>query len=165
VVCLTHPHPHPHKIIQDLKRRMLNTELEQYEMKIQHYEYQYEQELTSFNSEIFKIDSSYQMYRLGMFQHLVKNYLYHYTKTIINQIRYRESCLHIKLTRHRRRRQCSHGCHQSYATKTIIDVYPQIIVDVPKAASLNAIQLEYLSRTGKFKRVCKQLSLSLYTLS
>jgi hypothetical protein len=33
---------------------MLNAELEQYEIKIQHYEHQYEQKLTAFNSEICK---------------------------------------------------------------------------------------------------------------
>ncbi len=37
-----------HKIIQDLKRRMLNAKLEEYEIKIQNYEYQYEQELSAF---------------------------------------------------------------------------------------------------------------------
>jgi hypothetical protein len=32
------------KIIQELKRRMLNVELEQYERKIQHYEHMYQQD-------------------------------------------------------------------------------------------------------------------------
>jgi hypothetical protein len=36
------------KMVQDLKRQMLNTELEQYELKIQHYEHLYEQELATF---------------------------------------------------------------------------------------------------------------------
>jgi hypothetical protein len=54
------------KIIQDLKRRMLNVELEQYEIKIQHYKYLYEQELTAFKSETFRINSSYQMCQLNM---------------------------------------------------------------------------------------------------
>jgi hypothetical protein len=40
------------KMIQDLKRQMLNTELERYELKIQHYEHLYEQELATFQSEI-----------------------------------------------------------------------------------------------------------------
>jgi predicted Ser/Thr protein kinase len=35
------------KGIQDFKRRMLNIELEQYEIEIQEYEHLYEQELTS----------------------------------------------------------------------------------------------------------------------
>jgi hypothetical protein len=39
------------KMVQDLKRQMLNAELEQYELKIQHYEHLYEQELATFQSE------------------------------------------------------------------------------------------------------------------
>ena len=35
------------KIIQELKRRMFNVELEQYEIKIQHYEHLYQQDLTT----------------------------------------------------------------------------------------------------------------------
>jgi hypothetical protein len=36
------------KMVQDLKRQMLNVELEQYELKIQHYEHLYVQELATF---------------------------------------------------------------------------------------------------------------------
>ena len=133
-----------HKIIQDFKRRMLNIELGQYEIEIQQYEYLYEQELTAFESETCKINSPYQMCQLNMFMYFVKTFLYHYTKRLIRQIRYKESCLHVKLVRHHHRRR------QSLATSTVIDVYPQIIVDVPKV-SLNRIQLEYLSHTGKLK--------------
>jgi hypothetical protein len=132
-----------HKIIQDLKRQMLNIELEQYEAKIQHYEYLYEQELSAFESETFRINSSYQMCHLNMLIYSVKAYVYHHTNMLIRQIRYKESCLHIKLLRHSRRRQ-------SLTTKKIADVYPQIILDVTRV-SLNPIQLDYLSRTGKFK--------------
>ena len=48
-------------MIQDLKRQMLNAELEQYELKIQHYEHLFEQELATFQSEIYKTESSYQI--------------------------------------------------------------------------------------------------------
>jgi len=130
------------KMTQDFKRRMLNIELGQYEIEIQQYECLYEQELAAFESETCKINSSYQTYQWNTFMYFVKTYLYHHTKLIIHQIRYKESCLHAKLVRHHRR--------QSLATNTTIDVYPQIIVDVPKL-SLNRIQLEYLSYTGKFK--------------
>ncbi len=44
-------------MIQDLKRQMLHAELEQYELKIQHYEHIYEQELVVFESEIHKTKS------------------------------------------------------------------------------------------------------------
>ena len=49
------------KMVQDLKHQMLNVELEQYELKIQHYEHLYEQELATFQSEIYRIESSYQI--------------------------------------------------------------------------------------------------------
>jgi hypothetical protein len=130
------------KIIQDFKRRMLNVELEQYEVKTQHYEYLYEQELVAFKSETFKTNSSYQMHKLDMLMYTVKTYLYHRTNILIRQIRYKESRLHAKLLRHDHR--------QSLVRKKIIDVYPQIIVDVPRV-SLNRIQLDYLSRTGKLQ--------------
>ncbi len=133
-----------HKIIQDYKRRMLNNELGQYEIEIQQYEYLYEQELTAFESETYKINSPYQMCRFNMFMYFVKTFLYHYTNRSIRQIRYKESCLHFKLLRHQHRRR------QPLTTSRVVDVYPQIIVDVPKV-SLNRIQLEYLSHTGKLK--------------
>jgi hypothetical protein len=123
---------------------MLNIELGQYEIEIQQYEYLYEQELTAFESETCKINSHYQMCRLNMFMYFVKTFVYHYTNRSIHQIRYKGSCLHVKLVRHQRHRR------QPLATSKIIDVYPQIIVDVPKV-SLNRIQLEYLSHTGNLK--------------
>ncbi len=136
-----------HKIIQDLKRRKLNIELEQYEIKIQHYDNLYEQKLTEFESETSKINSSYQMCHFNMLIHFVKTYVYHHTNILIRQIRYKESSCHIKLLRHRH-----HHRRQSLTTKTIIDVYPQIIVDVPKI-SLTRSQLDYLSRNGKLRMI------------
>jgi hypothetical protein len=133
-----------HKIIQDLKRQLLNVELQQYEIQIQHYEDLYEQEINAFERETFNLNSSYQMYHFNTLIYCVKIYVYHHTNILIREIRYKESCLHIKLLRHSRRRQ-------SLTTKTNnIDVYPQIIVDVPKV-SLNRNQLDYLSHNGKLK--------------
>src|SRR5690242_5879769 len=63
------------KIIQDLKRQMLNIELEEYEMRIQHYDYLYEQELTAFESETSKINLPYQMRHFDMLMYLVKTYV------------------------------------------------------------------------------------------
>ncbi len=60
------------KIIQDFKRRILNIELGQYEIEIQQYKYLYEQELTTFESETFKINYSYQMRQLDMLMYFVK---------------------------------------------------------------------------------------------
>jgi hypothetical protein len=132
------------KMVQDLKRQMLNVELEQYELKIQQYEYLYEQELATFQSEIYKTESSYQICHLNELMYYVKIYLYHHTKLLLRQIRYKESCFHVKLIRHHRRR------HHSFTSTNTIDVHPQIIVDVPKV-SLNRNELDYLSRTGKLE--------------
>jgi hypothetical protein len=131
------------KIVQDFKRQMLNVELEQYELKIQHYEHLYEQELVAFESEIYKTKPSYQMYYLNELMYFVIIYIYHHTKLFMRHIRYKESCFHVKLLRHHRR-------HQSLISNKTIDVYPQIIVDVPKV-SLNQNQLDYLSRTGQLR--------------
>ena len=134
-----------HKMIQDFKRRMLNTELGRYEVEIEQYEYQIEQELSTFESETSKTNSSYQISHVNELVHYVKTYLYHHTNLLIRQIRYKEACLHVKLIRHQRR-------YQSVKTRKLIDVYPQIIVDIPKV-SLNSIQLEYLSHTGKLEHI------------
>ncbi len=131
------------KMVQDLKRQMLNMELEQYELKIQHYEHLYEQELATFQSEIYKTESLYQICHSNELMYFVKIYLYHHTQLLLRQIRYKESRFRFKLLRHHRR-------HQSRSASKTIDVYPQIIVDVPKV-SLNQNQLDYLSRTGKLE--------------
>ncbi len=133
------------KMVQDLKRQMLNVKLEQYELKIQHYEHLYEQELATFQSEIYKTESSYQICHLNELMYYVKIYLYHHTKLLLRQIRYKESCFHVRLLRHHRRRR--RRLH-SFTLSNTTDVYPQIIVDVPKV-SLNRNELDYLSRTGK----------------
>ncbi len=129
------------KMIQDLKRQMLNAELEQYELKIQHYEHLYEQELAIFQSEIHKTESSHQIGHLNELMYCVKIYINHHTTLFLLQIRYKESCFHVKLLRHYRN-------YQSRSPNKTIDVYPQIIVDVSNV-SLNQNQLDYLSRTGK----------------
>jgi len=86
-------------MVQDLKRQMLNGELEQYELHIQHYEHPYEQELVTFQSEIYKIESSYQIFHLNELMHFVKIYVYHNKKLLLRQIRF-------KLLRY-------HRCHKS----------------------------------------------------
>ncbi|CAF1531351.1 unnamed protein product, partial [Adineta steineri] len=127
------------KIIQNLKRQMLNAELEQYEIKIQHYEYLYQQGLTTLYSQVSNPTSSNHKCQVHIVLHFLKSYFNHHTNLLIRQIRYKESCLHVKLSSHHRR-------HSRLKKKTI-DVYPQIIVDIPKV-SLNRIQLDYLSRNG-----------------
>ena len=128
------------KIIQELKRRMLNIELEQYEMKIQHYEHLYQQDFHTLQLQILNPTSSDHKCQVNILVHCVNLYLHHYTNRVIRQIRYKESRLHVKLIHHYRR--------HSVSKKKIIDVYPQIIVDASKV-SLNQTQLDYLSHNGK----------------
>ena len=141
------------KIIQDLKRQILNIELEEYEMRIQHYDYLYEQELTALESKTSKINLPYQMCHFDMLMYLVKTYVYHHTNLMIRQIRYKESYCHIKLLRHYYRRR-----RHLLTTKKTIDVYPQIIIDIPKV-SLSPMQLDYLSRNGKLRMILFNSSL------
>jgi hypothetical protein len=130
------------KTIQELKRRMLHVELEQYENKIQYYEHLYQQDLTTLLLQISNPNPSYPKYQVDTLLHFVKLYLNHYTNRFLRQIRYKESCVHRKLLRHYR--------HRLLSRKKTIDVYPQIIVDVPKVC-LNRVQLDYLSRNGKLE--------------
>jgi hypothetical protein len=51
---------------------MLNAELEQYELKIQHYEYLYEQELATFQSKTYRTESPYQISHLSELMYFVK---------------------------------------------------------------------------------------------
>ncbi len=129
------------KMIQELKRQILNSELEKYELKLHHYEDLYEQELATLQSEIQRTESSYQIARCNELMYFVKIYVHHHTQMMLRQIRYNESRFHVKLLRHHRR-------HQSRSVRKTIDVYPQIIVDVP-IGKLNQSQLEYLSHTGQ----------------
>jgi len=132
-----------HKITQDFKRRMLNIKLNQYEVETQHHECLYEQELITFESEIYHNKSSYQISHTKELLHYIKTYLYHYTKLFLRHVRYKESFFHVKLLRQERRHD-----HRSVQSTETIDVYPQIIVDIPNVL-LNPNQLDYLSRTGQ----------------
>jgi hypothetical protein len=66
-------------------------------MEIQQYEDLYEQELTTFQSEIYKTQSSYQIDRFNELMYYVKIYVYHHTQLLLRQVRYKESCFHVKL--------------------------------------------------------------------
>jgi hypothetical protein len=129
------------KVVQELKRQMLNSELENYEIKIQHYEDLYEQGLATLQAEIGKIGSSYQIDRLNDIMYSIKSYEYHHTQMLLRQIRFKESCFHAKLLRYHRRDRLR-------SARKTVNVYPQIIVDVPKV-KLSQNQLDYLSRTGQ----------------
>jgi len=92
-------------------------------------------ELATFQSEIYKTESSHQIDRRDEVMYFVKIYVHHHTQIMLRQIRYNESCFHVKLL-----------LHQSRAASKMVDVYSQIIVDMPKV-KLNQNQLDYLSRT------------------
>jgi hypothetical protein len=83
-----------------------------------------------------------QMLNVELEQCDMKLYLNHQTSRLIRQIRFKESRLHVKQQRHRRR--------YSLSTKKTVDVYPRIIVDVEKV-SLDCIQLDYLPCYGKLE--------------
>ncbi|CAF1230505.1 unnamed protein product, partial [Rotaria magnacalcarata] len=128
------------KILQELKRRKLNDQLKNYELKLQHYEDLYQTEINIFESKLIQTSLNHQHILADIFMTLLIFYLSHYTNRLIRQIRYKEACVHVKLVRQHRRHLLS--------KQQIVDVYPQIIGDVSKI-SLNRIQLDYLSKSGK----------------
>ena len=134
------------KIMQEFKRRKLNVELEQYELKIQQYEQLYQKDLIELRSQLLTTNTVTNIHQLDTLMRHITLYLNHYTNKFIHEIRFRESQFHIKLIRHRHRHR-----HRNTSTKQkLIDVYPQTIVDVPNI-SLNSNQLDYLSRNGQYK--------------
>ncbi|CAF4383889.1 unnamed protein product, partial [Rotaria magnacalcarata] len=130
----------PNKIMQELKRRKLNDQLKKYELKLQDYEDLYQTEINIFESKLIQTSLNHQHIQADIFMTLLKCYSSRYTNRLIRQIRYKEACVHVKLVRQHRRHLLS--------KQQIVDVYPQIIFDVPKIP-LNRIQLDYLSKSGK----------------
>ncbi|CAF3750637.1 unnamed protein product [Rotaria socialis] len=126
--------------MQELKRRKLNDQLKNYELKLQDYEDLYQTEINIFESKLIQTSLNHQHIQADIFMTLLKCYFTHHTNRLIRQIRYKEACLHVKLVRQHRR--------HLLLKQQIVDVYPQIIVDVPKI-SLNRLQLDYLSKSNK----------------
>ena len=128
----------------DYKCRVLCQKLEQYEMNIHQCERLYERQLTRFEFETVNITSLHQIGHLDQLIYYVKIYVHQHIKLFLRQVRYKESCCHMKLVRQHRR------CHrQPRRFNSILDAYPQITINVPNV-SLNPQQLDYLSRTGEF---------------
>ncbi|CAF1529401.1 unnamed protein product, partial [Adineta ricciae] len=128
------------KILQELKRFILNVELQEYENKIEHYEHLYQEELTSLQQQIENTNSSLPQHQTKMLLYIVQSYLEAFANRLLRQIRFKETCFRVKLTRHRRRQQ-------PFLSYDVVDVYPQVIVDVPKVC-LNRFQLDFLSHNG-----------------
>jgi len=99
-----------------------------------------ERTIAKLEFETCNISSLHQIGLIGQIMYDVKIYVHQHTKLFLRQIRYKESCFHAKLLRQHR---------QSSRVNKTVDVYPQIIVDVPHV-SLNSHQLDYLSRAGQF---------------
>ncbi len=66
------------KIIQELKRRMLNKELEKYENKIQYYEHLYQQDLVALQIQISNPTSDHKR-QVEILTRFIKQYFSHYT--------------------------------------------------------------------------------------
>ncbi|CAF5107405.1 unnamed protein product, partial [Rotaria magnacalcarata] len=145
--------------MQELKRRKLNDQLKNYELKLQDYEDLYQTEINIFESKLIQTSLNHQHIQADIFMTLLKCYLSHYTNRLIRQIRYKEACVHVKLVRRHHRHLLS--------KQQIVDAYPQIIVDVPKI-SLNRIQLDYLSKSASRKTytatIIKEFSQQLETI-
>ena len=130
------------KMVQELKRLILNVELEDYETAIQQYECSYQQELATLEQQIRNPTSDEHRCQTDTLMYFLHSYLKHLTDRLLRRVRFKESCLRANLRRHQRRRQ------QSSSHEGKIDVYPQIIVDVSEV-SLNQTQLDYLSHNGE----------------
>ena len=74
---------------------MLKVKLQQYETDIQRYEHLYQQNLSTFQSDIYKSKSPYKICRVNEIMHFVKVYADHHTKLFIHRIRYKESCVQV----------------------------------------------------------------------
>lgn len=130
------------KMVQELKRVMLNVELEDYEIAIQDYEQSYQDELLKLEQQIRNPSTDEHKRHTDILLYFLHSYLQQLTDRLLRRVRFKESCLRVSLRRHHRRQQ------QSSSGEQRIDVYPQTIVDVSKVA-LNQVQFDYLSQNGK----------------
>lgn len=126
------------KMLQDIQRRHIHRELEQYELDIQSYEQMFHNEFHTFQSDVSKSNTSYPVNWFSTLIYAVKRYIYEHIRRTIYTIRYKESCRLVTL---------KHRCREQLPSKNTLHVYPQIISDVLKVP-LNRCQLNFLSRTG-----------------
>lgn len=129
-------------MVQELKRVMLNVELEDYEIAIQDYERSYQEQLLELEQQIRNPSADEHKRQIDTLLYVLHSYLQQLTDRLLRRVRFKESCLRVSLRRQQRRQQ------QSPSNERRIDVYPQTIVDVSKVA-LNQMQLDYLSQNGK----------------
>ncbi|CAF3736301.1 unnamed protein product [Rotaria socialis] len=70
------------KIMQELKRRKLNDQLNNYELGLQHYEDLYQTKLKIFESKLIDISLNHQYTQADILMTLLKCYLSHYTNRL-----------------------------------------------------------------------------------
>ena len=121
------------KILQEAKRTILNMYVHAYAIKIQEYERQYRQELSRFKQEITNDGRKNETCS----QDAITVYMNHRTNRIKQEVFHKISSFRKQLLRRRQR--------SSASKKNIVDVCPQVILDVDHVP-LNAGQLKYLSR-------------------
>lgn len=133
------------KNVQETKRQQLDRCLEKYETSLLDNEDHYQNELCHFERQLWRHHYSENRAHCDLIVQCVQNYLNHRQYRTIRTIRYEEVCVRTAL-RKLHRRQTSGKNHEK--NKSIVDVYPQVILDVTKT-SLNQRQLNYLSHRGK----------------
>jgi hypothetical protein len=135
---IQNPNEH-NKVIKDMKRQTLHHQLQQYEMDIQKHDKMFERELITFEFQQSKTASSSIINTpiQDTSINVLKKYLTQQTNSLIRKIRYKERCFYTKLLRHHH----SYS-HSSLLSKETVDVYPQVIVDIPKIY-LSPQELDY----------------------
>lgn len=133
------------KSIQELKRRQVDRALEQYETNLLENENQYQNELCNFERQLWRSHYSENKAHCDRMVQNVQDYLNRRQNRMMRTIRHGEACVRTAL-RKLQRNQISRK--NKSKNKRIVDVYPQVILDVSKT-SLNQCQLDYLSQRGK----------------
>ena len=95
------------KMVQELKRLILNVELEDYETAIQSYECSYQQELATLEQQILNPTSDEHKCQTDTLMYFLHSYLKQLTDRLLRRMRFKESCLRTSLMRHQRRQQQS----------------------------------------------------------
>lgn len=136
------------KSIQDDKRQRLHLHLEQYEQQLLEHEHRYQKELSDLETHLWKQHYSDARNHYDRMMQCLQGYLTHHKNRTLRTIRYHESYVRAALRKLARQ------------SKPMIDVYPQVMVDVRKVC-LNRHQLDYLSHHGKWSfSYCKKRCLS-----
>ncbi|CAF1565017.1 unnamed protein product [Didymodactylos carnosus] len=91
------------KVSQEAKRQQLDLELAQYETQFLDYEQYYQKELSVLEMDLWKIHCSDVKHQFDHMMQSVQTYLNHRKNQSIRLIRYKESCLRVRLRKLQRR--------------------------------------------------------------